>query len=132
MATEALADAGCNLDGQCPRRDAGRDDIFIVRALRDELAVFHDFLLNDGNQSIAAAKTDGTDAQHTHAQSHDIRVTVQHALIQSIGLHKDMFHCHHLTNHPHKRKEVLRRAHCALALEPPFFLVSSLQTMYSS
>ena len=105
MAAEPLADACRNLDRQSPRRDAGRDDILIVRALCDELAVFHDFLLNDGNQSIAAAKTDGADAQHTHAQSHDICVTVQHALIHSIGLHKDMFHCHHLTNRPYKTKE---------------------------
>ena len=54
MAAEPLADACRDLDRQSPRRDAGRDDILIVRALCDELAVFHDFLLNDGNQSIAA------------------------------------------------------------------------------
>ena len=63
-ATEALANAGRNLDGQRARRDAGRDDILIVFALRDELAVFYNFLLDDGNQRIAAAKANRADAQH--------------------------------------------------------------------
>lgn len=61
---EALADAGRNLDGQCARRDAGRDNVLIVLTLRDELAVFYNFLLDDGNQRIAAAKANRADAQH--------------------------------------------------------------------